>query len=377
VSRTKVLVIYGTRPEAIKMAPVVSELRRRRERFEVVVCATAQHREMLDQVQRLFGLEPDLDLDLMTPDQSLNGLAARALKALDGVLVRTAPDWLLVQGDTTTAMVGALAAFHLRVPVGHVEAGLRTGDLQRPFPEEMNRSVIDLVSSALFAPTARARRALIAGGADPARLFLTGNTIIDALQWVARDAPVESAADEVLVTVHRRESFGGPIREIFSALRELALEFPQVRWIYPVHRNPNVRQPAGELLGGLDNVELHDPFDYRELVRRLRRARLVLSDSGGIQEEAPAFGKPVLVLRERTERPEGVEAGVARLVGVDRRRIVEETRRLLTDPAAYRAMANAVNPYGDGRAAARIASALVGEDFEPFSVGDPITATPS
>ncbi len=361
--------IYGTRPEAIKMAPVVAELRRRPQRFAVVVCAAAQHREMLDQVQELFGLAPDLDLDLMTPDQSLNGLAARALAALDGVLRDARPDWLLVQGDTTTAMIGGLAAFHLQVPVGHVEAGLRTGDLRRPFPEELNRSIIDLLAAALFAPTARARDALLAAGADPAALFLTGNTVIDALRAIAEALPEEGVADEVLVTVHRRESFGAPIREIFSALRDLALEFPLMRWVYPVHRNPNVLGPARELLGGLANVELHDPFDYRELVRRLRRARLVLSDSGGIQEEAPAFGKPVLVLRERTERPEGIAAGVALLVGVDRRRIVEETRRLLTDESAYRRMANAVNPYGDGKAAARIASALAGEDFEPFSAG--------
>jgi UDP-N-acetylglucosamine 2-epimerase (non-hydrolysing) len=241
----------------------------------------------------------------------------------------------------------------------------------------MNRSVIDLVAAALFAPTARAQEMLIAAGADPATVFLTGNTVIDALQAIARDLPDEGVTDEILVTVHRRESFGGPIREIFAALRDLALEFPRLRWIYPVHPNPNVRQPAREILGGLPNFELHEPFDYRELVRRLRRARLVLSDSGGIQEEAPAFAKPVLVLRERTERPEGVAAGVARLVGVDRDRIVEETRRLLTDPQEYRAMANAVNPYGDGRAAARIACALAGEPFEPFAAGHPLATAQS
>jgi UDP-N-acetylglucosamine 2-epimerase (non-hydrolysing) len=367
LSRSRILVIYGTRPEAIKMAPLVAALRGRPERFEVVLCTTAQHREMLDQVHELFGLVPDLDLGLMTPDQSLNELAARALDGLDGVLRRTEPDWLLVQGDTTTAMAGALAAFHRGIPVGHVEAGLRTGDLRQPFPEEMNRSVIDLVAAALFAPTSRAHETLIARGADPARVFLTGNTVIDALRAIAAELPEEAMTNEVLVTVHRRESFGQPIRQIFAALRDLAGEFPQLRWIYPVHRNPNVRRPASELLEGLPNLELHEPFGYRELVRRLRRVRLVLSDSGGIQEEAPAFGKPVLVLRETTERPEGIEAGVARLVGVERRRIVEETRRLLTDQMAYAAMANAANPYGDGKAAERIASALAGEVFEPFS----------
>jgi len=374
--RQRALIIYGTRPEAIKMAPVVAALRRLPDRFEVVVGTTGQHREMLDQVQELFGLVPDLDLGLMTDDQALNDLAARALSALGEALRGVAPDWLLVQGDTTTALAAALAAFHLGIPVGHVEAGLRTGDLKRPFPEEMNRQIIDLMAAALFAPTEQSRAALVASGADPAKIHLTGNTVIDALQSIASGLPQEGPADEVLITVHRRESFGSPIREIFLALRDLALEFPRVRWIYPVHRNPNVRGPAGELLSGLPNLELHEPFDYRELVRRLRRARLVLSDSGGIQEEAPAFGKPVLVLRERTERPEGIEAGVACLVGVQRRRIVEETRRLLTDETAYKVMACAVNPYGDGHAAERIARVLAGERFDPFTGSPPVRATP-
>lgn len=354
----RVLVLYGTRPEAIKMAPVVRELRRRSGRFTTLVATTAQHRQMLDPMQRLFGLAPDVDLDLMQPGQALNELAARAFAELDRAFAALDPELVLVQGDTTTAMVGALAAFHRRLPVGHVEAGLRTGDLERPFPEEANRRVVDLVSRLCFAPTARAGELLRAEGVEEGRIFVTGNTVVDALLWIAEQLPPEPPADEVLITVHRRESFGGPLGEVFGAIRELAAAFPETRWVYPVHRNPNVWGPAHEALGGIPNVELHEPFDYLELVRRLRRARLVLTDSGGLQEEAPTFAKPVLVLRETTERPEGVEAGLARLVGCDRRRIVTEASRLLTDPAAYAAMAGGTNPYGDGHAAARIVNAL-------------------
>jgi UDP-N-acetylglucosamine 2-epimerase (non-hydrolysing) len=356
----RILVLYGTRPELIKMAPVVRELRRSPASFTPILCTTAQHREMLDQMQEVFGLRPDFDLDLMRADQRLNDLSARAFSELDRVLEEVTPDLLLVQGDTTTAMVGALAAFHRRVPVGHVEAGLRTGDLARPFPEEANRRIIDMVADLHFAPTELGRRLLLGEGIAAEKIFVTGNTVVDALHWISSLLPAEPVRDEVLITVHRRESFGPPLREIFAAVRELALSFPGTRWVYPVHRNPNVRRPAHEVLGGLANVELHEPFDYLELIRRLRASRLVLTDSGGIQEEAPTFGKPVLVLRETTERPEGVEAGVARLVGSDRGRIVAEASRLLTDAQAYAAMATAVNPYGDGHAAERIAAILAG-----------------
>jgi UDP-N-acetylglucosamine 2-epimerase (non-hydrolysing) len=365
----RILTVHGTRPEAIKMAPVIESLRRRPERFEVTVCATGQHREMLDQVQDLFGLAPDLDLRLMRPDQTLNGLAASALAALDEVLAERRPDWLLVQGDTTTAMSAALAAFHRGVRVGHVEAGLRTGDLRRPFPEEANRRVIDLLASALFAPTGRARQALLAEGTAPERVHVVGNTVIDALRCLSVPAPPESSRPEVLVTVHRRESFGEPIRAIFSALRRLAERFPEVAWTYPVHHNPNVRGPAFEMLQGLPNVELCEPLDYQGLIAKLAACRLVLTDSGGLQEEAPAFGKPVLVLRETTERPEGVEAGVARLVGTDPERIFDETATLLRSEEAWRRMARAVNPYGDGHAAERIAAILAGEPWTPFQPG--------
>lgn len=362
----RIMLLYGTRPEAIKMAPVAAALRRRPERFELTLCTTAQHREMLDQAQELLGLRSDLDLDLMRPDQTPNELAARTLAALDAVLVDRRPDWLLVQGDTTTAMAGAVAAFHRRVRVGHVEAGLRTGDLRQPFPEEANRRIVDLLADELFAPTERAGRLLLAEGVPEEHVHVTGNTGIDALQSIAARLPAPSPRDEVLVTVHRRESFGPPLEEVLAALRELAGEFSGTRWVLPVHPNPQVQEPVRRLLAGLPNVELHPPFDYRELVQRLRAARLVLTDSGGIQEEAPTFGKPVLVLRETTERPEGVEAGVARLVGTDRRRIVAEARRLLTDESAYRRMARQINPYGDGRAAERIVARLAGEVMAPF-----------
>jgi len=389
-ARLRIAVVYGTRPEAIKMAPVVRALRRRPEAFEVVVCATAQHRELLDQAQRLFGLVPDHDLDLMTPGQGLNQLASRALAALDRLLARLEPDWLLVQGDTTSAAAAALAAFHLGLRIGHVEAGLRTGDLARPFPEEANRRIVDLLALALFAPTELAARRLRQAGTEPERIFITGNTGIDALYQVADslawDEPAadreEEEADaagageetgEVLVTIHRRESFGEPLAAILGAIAHLAGRFPRVRWIYPVHPNPRVAGPAAELLQGIPNLRLCPPLAYDEIVRQLRRARLVLTDSGGLQEEAPAFGKPVLVLRDVTERPEGITAGVARLVGTDPWRIVAETERLLTDRAAYRRMASIANPYGDGRAAERIAAILAGEPYQPFKP-EPATA---
>jgi UDP-N-acetylglucosamine 2-epimerase (non-hydrolysing) len=365
----RVLAVYGTRPEAIKMAPVITALQREPERFAVTVCTTGQHREMLDQVQDLLDLDPDLDLRLMRHDQTLNGLAAGALAAMDEVLVAREPDWLLVQGDTTTAMTAALAAFHRGVRVGHVEAGLRTGDLRRPYPEEANRRIIDALADALFAPTERSAQALLAEGCAAGRVHVVGNTVIDALRVISQGLGGEPAGPEVLITVHRRESFGAPLREVFTALRELAERFPAVRWVYPVHRNPNVRGPAFEILGGLPNLELHEPFDYRELVSRLMRCRFVLTDSGGIQEEAPTFGKPVLVLRETTERPEGVEAGVARLVGTCRERIVAEASRLLTSESAWLEMARAVNPYGDGHAAERIAAILGGRSWPPFRPG--------
>ena len=361
----KLLVVVGTRPEAIKMAPVIRRLREQAG-ADVLVCATAQHRQMLDQAFTLFGITPDIDLDLMRPDQTPNELAARVFAGLDPVLAREAPDWLLVQGDTTTAMGAAIAAFHRRVRVGHVEAGLRTGDFQHPFPEEMNRRVVDLVSDANFVPTRRAARALAAEDVPEAKIHLTGNTVVDALLEIAGREGELAEEDLVLITAHRRESFGEPLERIVRAIGRLARSFPATRFVHVIHPNPNVRT-AVRKNENLPNVTLVEPLDYLELVRLMRRSRLILTDSGGIQEEAPTFGKPVLVLREKTERPEGVEAGLALLVGTDEERIVEQAGILLSDGAARRRMAGRANPYGDGHAAERIAAILLGRPFAPFA----------
>lgn len=345
------------------MAPVVLRLREEPERFEVELCATAQHRQMLDQVLDLFDLTPDVDLDVMRPNQSPNEVATRLFAALDPLLASRRPDRVLLQGDTTTAMCAALAAFHRRIPVGHVEAGLRTGDLARPFPEEMNRRVTDLVSDMHFAPTKRAADALKSEGVPAEKIYLTGNTVVDALLSIARRlGPVEEE-DLVLITAHRRESFGEPLRQIARAIGHLAREFPRTRFVHVLHPNPNVLAAVGENRG-LPNVDLVEPLDYEGLVRLLLKARLVLTDSGGIQEEAPTFGKPVLVMREKTERPEGIEAGAALLVGTDAERIFSEASVFLGESG--RGPRRAINPYGDGRAADRIARILAGRDFEPF-----------
>ncbi len=360
----KLVVVVGTRPEAIKMAPLIQRLRQE-PGWEVRLCATAQHREMLDQVLSLFSLTPDVDLDLMRPDQTMNALASRVFAGLDRVLEDEKPDWLLVQGDTTTAMCASIAAFHRRVRVGHVEAGLRTGDFAHPFPEEMNRRVVDLVSDANFAPTRRAARALAAEGVAAAKIHLTGNTVVDALHAIASqegDAPEE---DLVLVTAHRRESFGEPLERVVRAIGRLARSFPATRFVHVLHPNPNVG-PVVRRNAGLPNVEIVAPLDYLALVRLMRRSRLILTDSGGIQEEAPTFRKPVLVLREKTERPEGVEAGLATLVGTDEEKIVAEASALLSDGAARRRMTGKDNPYGDGRASERIAAILAGRPFPAF-----------
>jgi UDP-N-acetylglucosamine 2-epimerase (non-hydrolysing) len=364
----RILVVVGTRPEAVKMAPVIRRLRREPKLFEAVVCATAQHREMLDSVLALFEIEPDVDLDLMRPDQEVNELASRAFGALDAVLVDRRPDWLLVQGDTTTAFCAAVAAFHRGVRVGHVEAGLRTGDLEHPFPEEMNRRVADLVADACFAPTRRAADALAAEGVPPNRIHRTGNTVVDALDEIARREGEVLPEDLVLVTAHRRESFGEPLQRILRAVARLARTFPETRFVHVVHPNPNVRA-AVHAAEAPPNLERVDPLDYRSFLALLRRSRLVISDSGGVQEEAPAFGKVVLVLREKTERPEGIEAGFARLVGTDEERIFEEAGRILSGRSDLGVPPGAGNPYGDGRAAERIASVLSGVPYEPFEAG--------
>jgi UDP-N-acetylglucosamine 2-epimerase (non-hydrolysing) len=364
----EVLSVFGTRPEAIKMAPVVKEIERHQDRFVSRVCVTAQHREMLDQVLNLFGIKPDLDMNLMEPGQTPSEVAARVLTGLDRLFSKQKPDWILVQGDTTTVMASAIAAFHRGIRIGHVEAGLRTHDMQHPFPEEMNRIVADHLSDLQFAPTERARRNLLNEGIPEETIHVTGNPVIDALLEVAGQ-PWEPPAGSplalrprdrhlILVTAHRRESFGQPMRDICAALRRLARR-GDVHLIYPVHRNPNVFEPVHRELGQQAGITLIPPVDYRELVYLLKSSYLVLTDSGGIQEEAPCLGKPVLVLRDVTERPEGVQAGTARIVGTDPERIMCETERLLDDPGAYATMAQAVNPYGDGRAAERIVAALL------------------
>jgi UDP-N-acetylglucosamine 2-epimerase len=377
MSRRRVLVVVGTRPEAIKLAPVILRLQADPESFEVTVCATGQHREMLDAMLATFGIQPHVDFDLMRPGQSPNTIAAGVFGGLDPLLAQSPPDWLVVQGDTTTAMAAALAGFHRRVPVAHVEAGLRTGDLQAPFPEEMNRRVVDLVATALFAPTQRSAAALRAEGVPPSRIHVTGNTVVDALHWIAaRQGVVKEDGNLVLITAHRRESFGEPLRRVFSAVGRLADRFPELRFVFPVHPNPSVRE-AVSALAGRPNVDLVPPVGYEQLVAWLRACRLVLTDSGGIQEEAPAFGKPTLVLRETTERPEGVEAGVALLVGTDEERIVAEATRLLGDAEAYAAVACRANPYGDGRAAERIAAVLAGRPSDELGLPAPSRSAPA
>jgi UDP-N-acetylglucosamine 2-epimerase len=365
-----ILCVIGTRPEAIKMAPVVSGLQRMPDRARCVVCVTSQHREMLDQVLPLFDIRPDHDLDVMRPDQTLSDLTAGLITALTPVVRETAPDWVVAEGDTTTVLAAALVAFYHRVPFAHVEAGLRTGDPYSPFPEEINRRVADTIAELMFAPTERNRQALRAEGVADDRIVVTGNTVVDALlataarpyDWASGPlAGLPADRRLVLVTAHRRESFGAPFREICLALRDLAEQLgPRgVHFVYPVHLNPNVQHPVHEILDGVPHVSLIDTLDYVALVHLMKRATLILTDSGGIQEEAPSLGVPVLVLREVTERPEAVEAGVAKVVGTSRARIVAEARRLLTDPAAHATMATGVNPYGDGKAGGRIAAALL------------------
>lgn len=387
----KVLTVIGTRPEAIKMAPVVRELRRRRDAgLQSVLCVTGQHRQMLDPVLQLFQLTPDHDLNIMRPDQTLPGAAAAVLGGLEPIFRRERPDWVLVQGDTTTVAAAALGAAYCGCRVGHVEAGLRTYNRRRPFPEEINRRIAGVVADLHFAPTQRARANLIGEGVPQSAILVTGNTGIDALRWAASlPAPPElspllralglapsesdlrliassphrlppSSPRLILVTAHRRENFGAPLEQVCLAVRDLAQRYgPELRILYPVHLNPHVSEPVQRLLSDTPGVLLTPPLDYLTLVHILQRATLVLTDSGGIQEDAPSVGKPVLVLRDTTERPEAVEAGVARLVGADRSRIVAETVRLLDDPDAYAAMARNVSPYGDGQAAGRIVSRLL------------------
>jgi len=365
----KILSVLGTRPEAIKMAPVIKELERRPERIASRVCVTAQHREMLDQVLDLFGIVADYDLDLMHPGQSPVELAASVFTGLDPVIAKERPDWVLVQGDTTTVMAAGLTAFSRRVKVGHIEAGLRTGDKWQPFPEEVNRKVASVVADLHFAPTETARGNLLREGEDADKICVTGNPVIDALHLTSQmyynieGGPLAGIPWEkriILVTAHRRENFGEPLERICDALEEIALlHTNDVHLVYPVHLNPHVQEPVHRLLGHVPNITLLPPLDYLSFVTLMKQSYLVLTDSGGIQEEAPGLGKPVLVLREKTERLEALLAGTVRLVGTDRAEIVARTEALLVDPREYAKMAQAINPYGDGRAALRIVDAVL------------------
>jgi UDP-N-acetylglucosamine 2-epimerase (non-hydrolysing) len=374
----KIAVIFGTRPEAIKMAPVVKELQKHPELFKTLVCVTAQHRQMLDQVLDLFGITPDHDLNIMHPGQDLFDITCNVLQGLKPFLMKEQPDLVLVHGDTTTTMAAALAAYYCKVPVGHVEAGLRTHDKFAPFPEEVNRTIAGVLSDIHFAPTATARQNLLAEGIPGDAIFITGNTVIDALLTVVErleDNPdlrvqleqqfsfLDPAKRLILVTGHRRENFGDGFENICLALVAIARANPDAEILYPVHLNPNVQKPVLRIMGGSDlkNIHLIEPVDYLPFVYLMNRSYLIITDSGGVQEEAPSLGKPVLVTRETTERPEALEAGTVRLVGTDRELIIAETLLLLTDADVYQTMSKAHNPYGDGQATERIIEFIAGK----------------
>ncbi len=365
----KIMVVFGTRPEAIKMVPVVMALKARPQDFDVQVCVTAQHREMLDQVLALFEITPDFDLNLMTPGQSLGGLTSRALQGLEEVFQAQKPDLVLVHGDTTTTFTASLAAFYQQIKIGHVEAGLRTGDIYSPWPEEFNRRVTGIVANYHFAPTKVSEKNLLAENTKPEAILVTGNTVIDALQWVVKKVEedktltaqltakfdfIEPYKKMILVTGHRRENFGDGFLNICQSLKELA-QRDDVQIVYPVHLNPNVQKPVNDILGEMDNVHLIAPQDYLPFVYLMNQAHIILTDSGGVQEEAPSLGKPVLVMRDTTERPEAVEAGTVKLVGTNANTIKQAVIELLDNDESYKAMSFAHNPYGDGQASHRIA----------------------
>ncbi len=367
--KIKVMTVFGTRPEAIKMAPIVLELARHPEEITPIVAVTAQHRDMLDQVLHLFDIRPDYDLDIMAAGQTLFDITSRAMLGLDKVLTEAKPDIVLVHGDTTTTFAGALAAYYHQTTVGHVEAGLRTHNKFSPFPEEMNRKLTGSLADLHFAPTSTAQQNLLTEAIAPENIFVTGNTVIDALhQTVREDFAFEDELLRridyknkriVLVTTHRRENLGEPMRHVYKALRRLTEEFADVEVVFPVHKNPKVREVVREELGGLSKVHLIDPLDYEPFANLMHRSYLILTDSGGVQEEAPALGKPVLVLRDTTERPEAVTAGTVKLIGTDCERVYAEARQLLTDKKEYSRMAESCNPYGDGKASGRIIQAIL------------------
>ena len=365
----KVMTVFGTRPEAIKMAPVVLELQKHSDKIQTIVAVTAQHRQMLDQVLQLFHIKPDYDLDIMSQGQTLYDITTKALLGLKNVLKQEKPDLVLVHGDTTTTFAGALAAYYQQIPVGHVEAGLRTGNIYSPFPEEMNRKLTGSIAAIHFAPTSTAKQNLLQEHINSENIYVTGNTVIDALMnTVDGDYDFEDDALRtvdfkhhriILLTTHRRENLGEPMRHIYKALRQIVDEIPDTEIVFPVHRNPLVRKVVEEELAGVDRIHLIDPMEYEPFANLMSLSSLVLTDSGGIQEEAPSLGKPVLVLRDTTERPEAVVAGTVRLIGTDKDVVYKETKRLLTDADAYHAMSMAVNPYGDGKASQRIVQTIL------------------
>lgn len=372
----KILLIFGTRPEAIKLAPVILQLKTYQSKFKTIICVTAQHREMLDQVLDIFQIKPDYDLGIMKQNQSLFDVTVNGLKKLKGILMKEKPDIILVQGDTTTTFIASLAAYYLKIKIGHIEAGLRTKDKFNPFPEEINRRLADCLADLYFVHTKQAKENLLREGVDKRKIFVTGNTVIDALMMIVKKQNNKRIQKEIkqkfilnygisldnkkliLVTGHRRESFGRDFEDICKGLKKIALSNQDVQIIYPVHLNPNVQKPVRKILSGIKNVHLIEPLDYFTFVWLMNRAYLILTDSGGIQEEAPSLGKPVLVMRKKTERTEGIDAGTAKLVGTDSEKIYSEAKELLENIRLYQKMAKAVNPYGDGKAAERIVEHL-------------------
>lgn len=368
MNQIKVLVVFGTRPEAVKMAPIVKALKNDEEHFLSKVCVTAQHRDMLDQVLKIFDIEPDYDLNIFQSGQTLTQITCRALSGLEGVIEEFKPDLILVQGDTTTVFSGALAAFYHQVKIGHVEAGLRSGNLYSPYPEEANRMLTGVLTDFHFAPTETSKNNLLREGYDESKIFITGNTSIDALSWVIdenykfSEEALNSIDFEkkkvILLTAHRRENIGEPMENIFAAVRRTAEENKDVEVIYPMHLNPKVREIARNVFAGMENVHLIEPLDYLPFTNLMSKCYLVVTDSGGVQEEAPSLGKPVLVVRKETERPEGISAGTAKLAGTDMEVIYNELHILINNEEEYKKMANSVNPYGDGKAAMHIIDAI-------------------
>ena len=365
MKKIKVMSIFGTRPEAIKMAPLVKELESRNE-IDSIVCVTAQHREMLDQVLETFNIKPDYDLNIMKQGQTLGDITTRALNGLENVIKECKPDIVLVHGDTTTTFAGALAAFYNQVAIGHVEAGLRTYDKYSPFPEEMNRQMVDFLTDMYFAPTKISKENLLKENIDESKIYITGNTAIDAMKTTVKDnythKELEWIKDDermILLTAHRRENLGEPMRHIFKAIKRVVDEFKDIKVIYPIHMNPKVREVASEIFKDTDRVKLIEPLEVFDFHNFQNKSYLILTDSGGIQEEAPSLGKPVLVLRDTTERPEGIEAGTLKLVGTDEETIYQETKKLLTNKEDYEKMSKASNPYGDGHASERIVDAII------------------